>query len=142
MSAARLAVGAVALACLVGFGGTAKPLSKTAYDNRMTGILESFAVDLDQLATATGRGSAPHALAKLRRELATTEQKLAAITPPHPIRSDQARLVVAIAELRSELGPAIAKLNTTAVNSVGDLKGLNDLASAVEAIVKAGYEIG
>lgn len=123
----------------------AKPLSKAEYDNQMTAILESFAIDLSQLANTNTARTARVALIKLQGELADTERRLVKVTPPQPIKTDQADLVAAMVEFKSELAPAIAKLTTddeTAVSSVSTLKGLNDVASAVQAIVKAGYDIG
>lgn len=142
---ARVGVCALVVACLAGCGGGAKAVSKAAYDQQMTAVGKSFASDLSGLATANTASKAQLALTKVQGELAAMDKMLGAVTPPAPVKADHVRLVAAVGELESELGPVIAKLKTgdlTALGSVGSLKGLKDVDSAVRAIGEAGYDIG
>jgi len=142
---ARAGVCALVVACLAGCGSGAKALSKADYDKQMTAIGKSFAADLNPLATANTAQEAQFALTKVQGELAAADKSLGAIRPPAPIKADHARLVAAMGEFGSELGSVIAKLKTgdmKALSSVGSLKGLKEIESAVQVIGKAGYKIG
>lgn len=141
---ARVGICALTVACLAGFGGSAKPLSKAQYDKQMTAIGKSFGTALGQFGSPKTAHEAQLAATKLQSEIGTIDTALGAITPPAPIRADHARLVAAIGEFERELGPVISTLKTgdTAVlKSVSTLKGLQDVDSAVAAISKAGYSI-
>lgn len=133
------------MGCLAGCAGGARALSKDAYDTQMTAIGKSLASELGALATASTAREAQLALTKAQGELAATDKKLGALIPPAPIKADHVRLVGAVGELESELGPLIARLRTGdlhALGSVGSLEGLKDVRSAVQAIGNAGYDIG
>lgn len=135
---------ALAVTCLAGFGGSAKPLSKAEYDKRMTAIGKSFGTALGQFGSPKTAHKAQLAATKLQSEVGTIDVALGAITPPAPIKADHARLVAAVGEFERELGPVIATLksgDTAVLKSVSTLKGLQDVDSAVEAISEAGYSI-
>jgi len=138
------------LVCVAGCGGGharirgPKPLTKAAYDRRMTAIGLSMGADIRPVAEARTAHTAELALTKVKDEFAALDTQLAAITPPTPIRADQAHLVAAVGELENELASLIAKLHTgdlKVLNSFDSLKGNLDLAAAVKAISKAGYHI-
>lgn len=98
------------------------------------------------VSAATSVPAAALALTKLRNQLAVIDKQLNGITPPTAIKADDARLVKAIREFENELGPVIAKLKSGAIKTLSSIpssfKGQGDIASAVAAINKAGYNIG
>jgi hypothetical protein len=143
-------LGALAIVCLVGCGGNGskssgpEPLSKAAYDRQMTAIGRSLGTAFAPVGAATTAQEAQAALSTVEGELTSLENKARRITPPTPLAADQALLVTAFGEIRSELNPLITKLKSgelQAVNSIASLKGIKDLATAVHAISKAGYNI-
>ena len=142
---ARVGACVLAAACLAGCGSAATPpLSKAAYDKQMVAIGKSFGADFDPLSAANTAHKAQLSLTKIQGELAATEEKLASITPPAPVKAEHARLVAAVGEFESELGPVIAKLKTGDLNALGSvtsLKGFKDIDKALQAIVNAGYDI-
>lgn len=146
---------AAAAACLLGWAtvgwlapaaAAASPLSKSRYDVRMGTVGVGFAGDLN--AALAGTSSASLAATRVRRligELAGVASVLRSIVPPRAIRSEHARLIAAVAEFQRELEPIAASLRggkLTLFGSIGALKGLRDVQSAVKAIDAAGYSIG
>jgi len=145
----RVAACALAATLLSGYVGSkaygAKPLSKAQYSKQVSVIGKTFGIDIAPVGATTTVHAAALALAKLQGELPVLDRKLRAITPPAAIKADHAGLVKAIGEFGSELGPVITKLKTgdmKALSSVGSLKGLKEIESAVQVIGKAGYKIG
>lgn len=147
--AIRLAVLALALTCLGGYLDSdalgATPLSKAQYRKQVTLIGKTFGTDVGLVSAATTVPAAALALARLRAQLAVIAKQLNRITPPTAIKADNARLVNAIREFENELGPVIAKLKSGAIKTLSSIpssfKGQSDIASAVAAIDKAGYNI-
>jgi hypothetical protein len=145
----RVAACALAATLLSGYVGSkaygAKPLSKAQYSKQVSVIGKTFGIDIAPVGASTTVHAAALALAKLQGELPVLDRKLRAITPPAAIKADHARLVKAIGEFGSELGPLIAKLRSGAIKTVSAIpapKGQRDISNAVAAINKAGYNIG
>lgn len=140
----------LALTCLWGYLGSdalgATPLSKAQYRKQVTLIGKTFGTDVGLVSGATTVPAAALALAMLRSQLAVIDKQLNGITPPTAIKADNTRLVNAIREFENELGPVIAKLKSGAIKTISAIpssfKGQSDIASAVAAINKAGYNIG
>jgi hypothetical protein len=141
---------ALVIVCLAGCGGKGHgssgptPLTKAAYDRQMTAIGRSLGEAFAPVGAATTAPEAQAALSTVEGELTSLQEKARAITAPTPLTADQALLVTAFGEIRSELNPLIAKLRSgdlQALNSITSLKGIKDLATAVHAISKAGYSI-
>ena len=146
----RAAPFVLALTCLWGYLGSdalgATPLSKAQYRKQVTLIGKTFGTDVGLVSAATSVPAAALALTRLRNQLAVIDKQLNGITPPTAIKADNTRLVNAIREFENELGPVIAKLKSGAIKTLSSIpssfKGQGDIASAVAAINKAGYNIG
>jgi hypothetical protein len=119
--------------------------SKTAYVSQMKVIGQSLSTSLNTLGSATTPAKAATALQKVQTDLRGAADRLAAITPPDPIKTQHAQLVKAVRDFADELSPVIKSLQggkMTALSTVPTLKGLTEIQTASTAISNKGYKIG
>jgi hypothetical protein len=119
--------------------------SKTAYVSQMKVIGQSLSTSLNTLGSATTAAKAATALQKVQTDLRGAADRLAAITPPDPIKTQHAQLVKAVRDFADELSPVIKSLQggkMTALSTVPTLKGLTEIQAASTAISSQGYKIG
>ncbi len=108
-------------------------------------IGQSLSTSLNTLGAATTAAKAATALAKVQTDLRSAGDKLEAITPPDPIKTQHAQLVKAVRDFADELDPVITQLKAgkmTALQTVPTLKGLTEIQTASTAISNRGYKIG
>ena len=123
----------------------ATPLPKAAYVNKMKAIGRSLSTSLGSLGSATTAAKAAVALAAVQTDLRKAADRIDAITPPAPIKTEHSQLEKAVRDFADELDPVIAKLkNGTigALQTVPTLKGLQEIQTASTAIASKGYKIG
>ena len=119
--------------------------SKAEYVSQMKVIGQSLSTSLNTLGAAKTAATAATALAKVQTDLRSAADKLAAITPPDPIKTQHGQLVKAVRDFADELDPVIKSLRAgtmTALASVPTLKGLTEIQTASTAISNKGYKIG
>jgi hypothetical protein len=124
---------------------TATPLPKAAYVNQMKAIGRSLSTSLNSLGSATTAAKAAVALAAVQTDLRKAADRIEAITPPEPIKTQHAQLAKAVRDFAEELDPVIAKLKkgtVSALQTVPTLKGLQEIQTASTAIASKGYKIG
>ena len=123
----------------------APPLAKAAYVSRMKAIGRSLSTSLNSLGSATTAAKAATALTAVQTDLRKAADRIESITPPVPIKTQHAQLAKAVRDFADELDPVIAKLKTgamTALQTVPNLKGLQEIQTASTAIASKGYKIG
>jgi hypothetical protein len=123
----------------------ATPLPKGQYVNRMQTIGRSLSKSLSSLGAATTAARAAVALTAVQTDLRKAADRIESITPPAPIKTQHAQLAKAVRDFADELDPVIAKLKTgamTALQTVPNLKGLQEIQTASTAIANKGYKIG
>jgi hypothetical protein len=121
------------------------PLPKTAYVSKMKSIGQSLSTSLNTLGSATTAAKAATALAAVQTDLRKAADRIDAITPPTPIKTEHAQLEKAVRDFADELQPVIAKLKNgtiAALQTVPTLKGLQEIQTASTAIANKGYKIG
>jgi len=135
----------VAVGC-GGGGGGAKPLDKADYVKQMQAIGTNLSTVLNSLSgSATSPKKAAAALTRIQTDLNGAADKIDAMNPPADVATDQKKLGVAVREFADELDPLIKSLHggkLSALQSLANLKGVSDIQSASQAIVKKGYKIG
>jgi hypothetical protein len=123
----------------------ATPLPKAAYVNKMKAIGRSLSTSLNSLGSATTAAKAAVALAAVQTDLRKAADRIDAITPPAPIKTEHAQLEKAVRDFADELDPVITKLKNgtiAALQTVPTLKGLQEIQTASTAIASKGYKIG
>ena len=124
---------------------TSSGITKAEYVREMKVIGQSLSTSLNTLGAATTAAKAATALAKVQTDLRSAGDKLEAITPPDPIKTQHAQLVKAVRDFADELDPVITQLKAgkmTALQTVPTLKGLTEIQTASTAISNRGYKIG
>jgi soluble cytochrome b562 len=111
----------------------------------MKAIGSSLSSSLNSLNSATNAAKAATALTAVQTDLRAAADRIDAITPPKPVKTEHAKLEKGVRDFADELTPVIAKLKAgtmSALSAVGTLKGLQEIQTASGAIANKGYKIG
>jgi ABC-type glycerol-3-phosphate transport system substrate-binding protein len=128
---------------LAGCGGGPRHPAPT-YVTKVDAVASGLDSVTNDLYTPTDPSSAAAELSTVQAALRKAAAQLEAITPPGAVKADHARLIDALDELASGVGPLIAELKSGSVDSVGaplSLKGVADARTAIAALNAAGYKI-
>lgn len=112
---------------------------------KMKAIGRKLSGSLNPIASVTTAAKAATLLATAQTDLRDAADKIGAITPPKPVKSEHAQLEKAVRDFAHELTPVIAKLKAgkmSALSTLPSLKGYQEILSASSAIASKGYKIG